>query len=53
MTGIPAVTWRIPDGVDLGFTLYDLADRLRAHGWLVPAYPLTGALEHTIVQRVP
>ena len=52
LTGIPAVTWRIPEGVDLGFTLYDLADRLRTHGWLVPAYPLTGALDRTTVQRI-
>jgi len=50
--GIPAVTWRIPEGTDPGFTLYDLADRLRAHGWLVPAYPLTGALSEVTVQRV-
>ena len=50
--GIPALTWRIPEGRDLGFTLYDLADRLRTRGWLVPAYPLTGALEHVTVQRI-
>ena len=41
-TGIPTVTWSIPDGVDPGYTLYDLADRLRIRGWQVPAYPLTG-----------
>ena len=50
--GIPAVTWRIPEGADLGFTLYDLADRLRTHGWLVPAYPLTGSLGDVTVQRI-
>ena len=29
-TGIPTVTWRIRDGADPGYTLFDLADRLRA-----------------------
>jgi len=52
MKGIPALTWRIPEGADYGFTLYDLADRLRTHGWLVPAYPLTGELSETTVQRI-
>ena len=40
--GIPCVTWRIPEGSDPGFTLFDLADRLRVRGWQVPAYTLTG-----------
>ena len=31
-------------GADPGYTLYDLADRLRTRGWQVPAYPLTGDL---------
>ena len=50
--GIPAVTWRIADGADPGYTLYDLADRLRVRGWQVPAYPLTGDLADVAVQRV-
>ena len=41
-TGIPTVTWRIRDGADPGYTLFDLADRLRNRGWQVPAYTLTG-----------
>ena len=51
-TGIPCVTWRIPDGSDPGFTLFDLADRLRVRGWLVPAYTLTGSLSDVAVQRI-
>jgi glutamate decarboxylase len=50
--GIPCVTWRVADGAEPGYTLYDLADRLRARGWQVPAYPLTGALSDTAVQRI-
>jgi glutamate decarboxylase len=51
-TGIPAVTWRLKDGEDPGFTLYDLADRLRVRGWQVPAYPLTGSVSDVTVQRI-
>ena len=52
LTGIPAVTWKLLAGVDPGYTLYDLADRLRIRGWQVPAYPLTGSLSDTAVQRI-
>ncbi len=50
--GIPAVTWRIRDGADPGYTLFDLADRLRARGWQVPAYTLTGEVSDVAVQRI-
>ena len=33
-------------------TLYDLSDRLRMRGWLVPAYPLPADLEQITVQRI-
>ncbi len=52
LTGIPAVTWRIKEGEDPGFTLFDLADRLRMNGWQVPAYTLTGAAADIPVQRI-
>lgn len=51
-TGIPAVTWRIREGEDPNYSLYDLADRLRVKGWQVPAYPLTGDASDIDVQRV-
>ena len=50
--GIPAVVWTIPAGQQPGFTLYDLADRLRMRGWQVPAYPFTGELASTAFQRI-
>ena len=50
--GIPGVTWRFTDGVDPGFTLYDLADRLRTRGWQVPAYSLPPNARDVVVQRV-
>jgi glutamate decarboxylase len=51
-TGIPAVTWRIKEGEEPGYTLFDLADRLRNRGWQVPAYTLTGTASDIAVQRV-
>jgi glutamate decarboxylase len=51
-TGIPTVTWRISPGAEPGFTLFDLADRLRASGWQVPAYTLTGEASDIPVQRI-
>jgi len=50
-TGIPAVTWKLPDGDDSKWSLLELADRLRTRGWQVPAYPLTGEMSHQLVQR--
>ncbi len=51
-TGIPSVAWRIKEGEEPGYTLYDLADRLRVQGWQVPAYPLTGTASDISVQRI-
>ncbi len=52
LTGIPSVAWRIREGADPGYTLYDVADRLRVRGWQVPAYPLTGSVSDISVQRI-
>jgi glutamate decarboxylase len=51
-TGIPSVAWRIIEGENPGYTLYDIADRLRVAGWQVPAYPLTGSVSDVSVQRI-
>ncbi|WP_163868864.1 glutamate decarboxylase [Myxococcus eversor] len=50
--GVPGVCWKLKDGTNPGFTLYDLADRLRERGWLVPAYPMPANIEDLVVQRV-
>jgi glutamate decarboxylase len=50
--GIPALCWKMKNGVDPGFSLYDLADRLRARGWQVPAYSLPAHCGDTVVQRI-
>ncbi len=50
--GITAVTWRLRPGEEYGFTLFDVADRLRSRGWLVPAYSLPANREDLPVQRI-
>ena len=50
--GIPSLCCRIKDGVNPGFSLYDLADRLRTRGWQVPAYSLPANCQTEVVQRI-
>ncbi|MCA9875668.1 MAG: glutamate decarboxylase [Ardenticatenaceae bacterium] len=50
--GIPALAWKLKEGVDHGFTLFDLADRLRTRGWLVPAYTMPANRQDLAVQRI-
>ncbi|MEZ5125286.1 MAG: glutamate decarboxylase [Thermoleophilia bacterium] len=50
--GIPALSWKLKEGVDHGFTLFDLADRLRTRGWLVPAYAMPANRQDLVVQRI-
>ena len=35
-----------------GYNLYELSDRLRTRGWLVPAFSLPRPIEHVVVMRV-
>jgi glutamate decarboxylase len=51
-TGIPAVSWKLKEGVDHPFTLFDLADRLRTRGWQVPAYTMPADRQDLPVQRI-
>ena len=50
--GIPSLCWKMKDGVDPGFSLYDLADRLRSRGWQVPAYSLPPNRQDLAIQRI-
>ncbi|MBI4707839.1 MAG: glutamate decarboxylase [Candidatus Omnitrophica bacterium] len=50
--GIPALCWKLKDGAQPGFTLFDMADRLRTYGWLVPAYTMPPKREDLAVQRI-
>ncbi|WMB71242.1 glutamate decarboxylase [Shewanella oncorhynchi] len=51
-TGIPAISWKLKEGKNHKFSLYDLADRLRSRGWQVPAYSMPSNREDLIVQRI-
>ena len=50
--GIPALCWKMKDDTAQGFTLYDLADRLRMRGWQVPAYTLPANRQELSIQRI-
>ncbi|MBW9093307.1 glutamate decarboxylase [Microbacterium jejuense] len=50
--GIPAVSWKLKDGMEHSFTLFDLADRLRTRGWQVPAYTMPPNREDLPIQRI-
>ena len=50
--GIPGLCWKLKDAVSSPFTLYDVADRLRECGWLVPAYSMPPNREDLVIQRI-
>jgi glutamate decarboxylase len=51
---IPVFCWTMKEAYakKARFTLYDLADKLRERGWLVPAYPMPRNRQDLVVQRV-
>ena len=50
--GIPAVSRFIWDGVDAGYSLFNLSDRLRVRGWQKAAYTMPPNIQDTVVMRV-
>ena len=51
---IPVFAWRLKHEVaaQINYTLFDLSDKLRERGWLVPAYTMPKNREDVVVQRV-
>ncbi len=51
---IPVFAWKLKDDIATtgNFTLFDLAERLRYNGWLVPAYRMPENRKDLIVQRI-
>jgi glutamate decarboxylase len=47
---IPVFAWKLNEKTN--FSLYDMAERLRDRGWLVPAYSMPKNLEDLVVQRI-
>ena len=50
--GIPAVSWTLREGADVGYSLFDFSDRLRSRGWQVAAYTMVPNIENVVVMRV-
>lgn len=50
--GIPGAAWMLKPGVNPGFNLYDLSDKLRARGWQIASYSLPSNCEDMVIQRV-
>ena len=49
---IPVFAWKLTPGHTKNWTLYHLQNRLRIHGWQVPAYPLPDNMADQTVQRI-
>jgi glutamate decarboxylase len=47
----PVFAFRLADGIQ-GYSVYDVSEGLRVHGWLVPAYPMAPGMEDVDVLRV-
>ncbi len=50
-SGIPALTWTLKEEANTPFSLYDLEEKLRAHGWQLPAYSMPAHREELVVMR--
>jgi glutamate decarboxylase len=50
--GIPGCTWKLREDAGVPYNLFDLADKVRSCGWLVPAYSLPANATSIVVQRV-
>jgi len=49
---LPVFAFRLRDPEEAGFTVFDVSERLRQRGWLVPAYTFPANLEDTAVLRI-
>jgi glutamate decarboxylase len=48
---LPVFAFRLRDDVS-GYTVYDISEQLRTHGWIVPAYRMPEAINDMAVLRV-
>jgi glutamate decarboxylase len=48
---LPVLAFRLRDE-DAGFTVYDVSEMIRTHGWIVPAYRMPEGMEDVHVLRV-
>jgi glutamate decarboxylase len=48
---LPVLAFRLHDGIDR-YSVYDVSEKLRGRGWIVPAYPMPAGLQDVHVLRV-
>ena len=48
---LPVFAFKLKDGVT-GYSVFDVSERLRSRGWLVPAYTFPANLQQTAVLRI-
>jgi glutamate decarboxylase len=46
------MSWSLKDGVDPGFNLFDLSDRIRMRGWQIAAYSMPANRQDLVVMRI-
>ena len=51
-TDLPVVTFSLTDQKASGYSVFDVSERLRQRGWLVPAYTFPADLQDTAVLRI-
>ncbi len=51
-SALPGAAWMLKKGVDPGFNLYDLSDKLRTRGWQIASYSLPANSQDMVIQRV-
>jgi len=49
---LPVIAFKLADPATSGYTVFDLSERLRERGWLVPAYTFPENLQDTAVLRM-
>jgi glutamate decarboxylase len=51
-TDLPVLAFRLADPDRAGYSVFDLSERLRLRGWLVPAYTFPENMQDTAVLRI-
>ena len=51
-TDLPVLAFRLRDPQAAGYTVFDVSERLRQRGWLVPAYTFPANMQDTAVLRI-
>ena len=49
---LPVVAFARGEGADAAWSVYDVSERLRVFGWIVPAYPMPTGMEDVHVLRI-